>query len=83
MYGRHVHEAVIAAGEKESGITIHFVDRHYDRGNIIFQAKCPVLPDDSPERLAARVHELEYLHFPRIIEETVNRHVHGNSIPKI
>ena len=71
MYGHHVHEAVIAAGEKESGITIHYVNNHYDEGSPIFQAKCPVLSDDTPDDLAARVHELEYAHFPRVIEETI------------
>ena len=70
-YGHHVHEAVIAAGEKESGITIHYVNDHYDQGAIIFQAKCPVLPTDTPDDLAARVHELEYRYFPQIIEETI------------
>lgn len=69
MYGHHVHETVLAAGEKESGITIHYVNEHYDSGDIIFQATCPVLPDDTPDTLAARVHELEYAHFPRVIEE--------------
>lgn len=73
MYGHHVHEAVLQAGEKESGITIHFVNDHYDQGASIFQAKCPVLPDDTPDSLAARVHELEYRHFPRVIEETVGK----------
>ena len=71
MYGHHVHEAVIAAGEKESGITIHYVNAHYDQGAIIFQAKCPVLPTDTPDDLAARVHELEYRYFPQIIAETI------------
>lgn len=71
MYGHHVHEAVIAAGEKESGITIHYVNDHYDQGAIIFQAKCPVLPTDTPDNLAARVHELEYRYFPQIIAETI------------
>ena len=71
MYGHHVHEAVIAAGEKESGITIHYVNDHYDQGAIIFQAKCPVLPTDTPDDLAARVHELEYQYFPQIIAETI------------
>ena len=71
MYGHHVHEAVIAAGEKESGITIHYVNDHYDQGAIIFQAKCPVLPTDTPDDLAARVHELEYRYFPQTIEETI------------
>lgn len=71
MYGHHVHEAVIAAGEKESGIAIHYVNDHYDQGAIIFQAKCPVLPTDTPDDLAARVHELEYRYFPQIIAETI------------
>ena len=71
MYGHHVHEVVIAAGEKESGITIHYVNDHYDQGAIIFQAKCPVLPTDTPDDLAARVHELEYRYFPQIIAETI------------
>ncbi len=71
MYGHHVHEAVIAAGEKESGSTIHYVNDHYDQGAIIFQAKCPVLPTDTPDDLAARVHELEYRYFPQIIAETI------------
>jgi phosphoribosylglycinamide formyltransferase-1 len=68
MYGHHVHEAVVNAGEKESGITIHFVNENYDEGNIIFQAKCPVLPEDTADMVAAKVHELEYIHFPRVIE---------------
>lgn len=71
MYGSRVHEAVIAAGEKESGITIHYINEHYDEGGIILQAKCPVMPDDSPDTLAAKVHQLEYEFFPKVIEETV------------
>jgi len=69
MYGSRVHEAVINAGEKESGITIHYVNRNYDDGNIIFQAKCPVMKDDTPDTLAQRVHRLEYEHFPKVIEK--------------
>jgi phosphoribosylglycinamide formyltransferase-1 len=72
MYGRHVHEAVIAAGEKESGITIHFVDELYDHGQPIFQAKVEVEPDDTPETLARKVQHLEHRHFPRVIEEVVD-----------
>ena len=71
MYGHHVHEAVIAAGEKESGITIHYVNDHYDQGAIIFQAKCPVLRTDTPADLAARVPQLEYRYFQQIIAETI------------
>ena len=77
MYGHHVHEAVLAAGEQQSGITIHYVNDRYDSGDIIFQATCPVLPDDTPDTLAARVHELEYRHFPRVIEETVLKSANG------
>jgi phosphoribosylglycinamide formyltransferase-1 len=55
MYGMKVHEAVLEAGEKESGATIHLVDGHYDEGDILLQRRCPVLPDDTPETLAARV----------------------------
>ena len=68
MYGHFVHEAVVAAKEKESGITIHFVNEQYDEGNIIFQAKCPVSPADTPDDVAKKVHELEYRHFPKVIE---------------
>ena len=71
MDGSHVHQAVIASNEKESGITIHYINEHYDEGNTIFQATCPVLPDDTPDTLAARVHQLEYKHFPRVIERAI------------
>ena len=71
MYGHHVHEAVIAAGEKESGITIHYVNEHYDEGTPIFQARCQVVPTDTPDTLAAKIHELEYRYFPEIIEQTI------------
>ena len=68
MYGHHVHEAVLSAGEAHTGITIHTIDAHYDEGSILFQADCPVFPTDSADTLAARVHELEYQHYPRVIE---------------
>jgi phosphoribosylglycinamide formyltransferase-1 len=71
MYGTNVHKAVLASGDKESGITIHRVNHEYDKGEIIFQAKCPVMPGDTPEALAARIHELEYQHYPRVIEEVL------------
>jgi phosphoribosylglycinamide formyltransferase-1 len=71
MYGSRVHEAVVENREKESGITIHYVNEKYDEGNIIFQAKCPVLPEDSAEDVAAKIHELEYKYFPRVISELV------------
>lgn len=68
MYGKHVHEAVIANQEKESGITIHLVDEQYDHGKTIFQATCPVFLDDTAEQLAKRVQKLEHQHFPKVIE---------------
>lgn len=71
MYGDKVHEAVIAEGEKVSGITIHYIDEHYDSGGVIFQATCDVLPTDTPHDLAARIHALEYKYFPKVIEETI------------
>ncbi|EKJ90992.1 Phosphoribosylglycinamide formyltransferase [Bacteroides finegoldii] len=71
MYGDRVHEAVVAAGEKESGITIHYINERYDEGNIVFQTACPVLPTDSPEDVAKKVHALEYEHFPRVIERVL------------
>lgn len=71
MFGEHVHEAVIAHHEKESGITIHLVDNHYDRGTTLFQAKCQLTDEDTPDTLAAKIHELEQKHFPLIIEQTV------------
>jgi phosphoribosylglycinamide formyltransferase-1 len=73
MYGERVHETVIAKHEKESGITIHYVNNQYDKGDIIFQTRCPVTPEDTPETLAAKVHELEYRHFPSVIEELVTK----------
>ena len=69
MYGSRVHQAVLEAGETESGITIHFINERYDEGAIILQARCPVMPNDTPDTLANRVHQLEYEHFPRVIEK--------------
>ena len=69
MYGSKVHEAVIQNEEKESGITIHYVNEHYDEGKIIFQAVVPVDKNDSIESLAEKIHEQEYLHFPKVIEQ--------------
>jgi phosphoribosylglycinamide formyltransferase-1 len=73
MYGNYVHEAVLAAKEKESGITIHYVDEHYDNGDIILQVRCAVFDNDTPESLAARVHTLEHANYPVIIEELVKK----------
>ncbi len=71
MYGDKVHQAVIAAGEKESGITIHYVNERYDEGAIIFQARCPIEAGDGFEEVARKVHALEYEHFPRIIQSVI------------
>ncbi len=68
MYGMNVHKAVVENGDTESGISIHFVNEKYDDGKLIFQARCPVLPTDTPEDVATKVHELEYKHFPEVIE---------------
>ena len=72
MYGNKVHEAVIASGDKESGITIHWVNGRYDEGDILFQARCAVLEGDTPESLAKRIHQLEYEHLPPQIEHIVS-----------
>ncbi|SEK82293.1 formyltetrahydrofolate-dependent phosphoribosylglycinamide formyltransferase [Aquimarina amphilecti] len=69
MYGNHVHEAVVRNKEKETGITIHYVNEHYDEGGIIFQAKTPVEEDFCAEDVAKAIHQLEYKHFPVVIEE--------------
>jgi phosphoribosylglycinamide formyltransferase-1 len=69
MYGMNVHKAVLSSKDKESGITIHRVNQNYDEGDIIFQATCPIVSGDTTETLAARIHELEHQHYPRIIEE--------------
>ena len=73
MYGSKVHEAVIAAGESESGITIHYVDELYDNGDVIFQATCPISTDDTAESLAKKIHVLEHQNFAKVIEECVKR----------
>ncbi|QJW88242.1 phosphoribosylglycinamide formyltransferase [Spirosoma taeanense] len=71
MYGHFVHEAVVKAGEVESGITIHYVNERYDEGQIIFQASCPVLPTDTPEEVARKVQVLEHEHYPRVVGEVL------------
>jgi phosphoribosylglycinamide formyltransferase-1 len=73
MYGQYVHEAVLNAGEVESGITIHYVDEQYDSGDVIFQTACPVLPGDKPEDIAQRIHQLEHAHYPRVIEAVLKK----------
>lgn len=71
MYGHHVHEAVVANKEKESGITIHYVNENYDEGAPVFQAKCEVLPTDSADDVAEKVHALEYRYFPEVIARII------------
>jgi phosphoribosylglycinamide formyltransferase-1 len=71
MYGDRVHETVIAHHEKESGITIHYVNSSYDEGDIILQARCKIDPEDTAATLAAKVHELEYKYYPEVIEKLV------------
>lgn len=78
MYGDRVHMAVINAGEKESGITIHYVDEKYDNGLILFQARCNVEKDDTPETLARKIHLLEHKYFPSVIS-SVLREMPGRS----
>lgn len=73
MYGSRVHEAVLTSGEKESGITIHYINEHYDEGTIILQAQCPVIEGDTPDSLASRVHQLEYEHYPKVIEQLLTQ----------
>jgi phosphoribosylglycinamide formyltransferase-1 len=71
MYGHHVHEAVIANGEKQSGITVHLVNERYDEGTTLAQFTVDVAPDDTPESLAEKIHALEYEHFPAVIEQAI------------
>ncbi|MDY5858402.1 MAG: phosphoribosylglycinamide formyltransferase [Porphyromonas sp.] len=71
MYGQHVHEAVIAAREAQSGITIHLINERYDEGRFLLQATCPVFPSDTPESLAQRIHTLEHRFYPSTIEQFI------------
>jgi len=72
MYGAKVHELVVQAHEKESGITIHYINDKYDEGSIIFQAKCSLNSSDTAEQVATKVHQLEYNYYPQIIEQVVS-----------
>ncbi|MDE0471345.1 MAG: phosphoribosylglycinamide formyltransferase [Ekhidna sp.] len=74
MYGDHVHKEVINAGEEESGITVHLVNEEYDKGEILFQARCKVDRKDTPDSLARKIHQLEYEYFPRVIERYIMDH---------
>ena len=80
MYGHWVHEAVIANKEKESGISIHYVDELYDHGPVIFQARCPVLENDTADSLAQRIHALEYKYYPEVIEKTAGKIIQSASV---
>jgi len=71
MYGMHVHDAVVANKETESGISIHLVNKQYDEGHLLFQAKCAVLPTDTSLLLAQKIHQLEYAHFSEVIENYI------------
>lgn len=73
MYGMKVHEAVVAAQEHCTGITIHYVNEFFDEGEIIFQTHCEVLPGHSPEEVACHVHELEYVHYPQVIAQCLEQ----------
>ncbi|MDO5760181.1 MAG: phosphoribosylglycinamide formyltransferase [Bacteroidota bacterium] len=75
MYGHNVHEAVIENKEQESGITIHFVNQEYDKGDIIFQAKCEITQQDNAESLAEKIHILEKEYFPKIIERVITNKI--------
>lgn len=72
MYGMNVHEAVVANNETETGITIHYVNEHYDEGAIIFQATCDVTATDTAEDVAAKIHELEMEYFPKVVEQLIS-----------
>lgn len=73
MYGMRVHEAVVQAGELESGISVHYVNHHYDEGNMIFQASCPVEAGDTAEDIARKIHQLEYQHYPAVVEDLLRK----------
>ncbi len=73
MYGIYVHQAVVAAGDQVTGITIHQVNERYDEGNIILQIRCPVHPGETPEEVAAKVQKLEHQYYPQVIEELISR----------
>ena len=74
MYGMHVHRAVKAAEEKESGMTIHYVNEHYDEGNIIRQERVALSPSDSPQAIADKVLALEHRFYPQVIEQLLTQH---------
>jgi phosphoribosylglycinamide formyltransferase-1 len=69
MYGNKVHEAVLQSGATQSGITIHYVNEHFDKGEIVFQKQIPVISGETPEQLAQRIHQLEYEYYPKVVEQ--------------
>jgi phosphoribosylglycinamide formyltransferase-1 len=73
MYGMHVHEAVVAAAEKESGITIHLVNEQYDKGEILLQEKCVLEVGETPQTLSQKIRQLEHRHFPPLVEQVLKR----------
>jgi phosphoribosylglycinamide formyltransferase-1 len=73
MYGSKVHESVIRDRQKASGITIHIIDEEYDKGQTLFQATCEITDDDTAETLAGKIHELEYMYFPKVIDEYLDK----------
>ena len=73
MYGMKVHQAVVDSGEKETGISIHYVNAHYDKGDIIFQAKTTIDNEDTPIQIAEKIHVLEQIHLPRVVEDLLNK----------
>jgi phosphoribosylglycinamide formyltransferase 1 len=72
MYGNFVHQAVLGGGDRETGITVHYVDEHYDHGDIIFQARCAVNTGDDAESLSKKIHALEHQYYPEVIEKVLN-----------
>ncbi|MCC5944136.1 MAG: phosphoribosylglycinamide formyltransferase [Bernardetiaceae bacterium] len=73
MFGKNVHSAVIEAGESESGLSIHYVNSEYDKGQILLQARCPVIEGDTADSLAARVLQLEHFYYPRVLEFVLSK----------
>ena len=73
MYGMHVHQVVLDSGQKESGITIHLVNNQYDRGRILFQKRCSIDPQDTPDTLAVKIHDLEHRYYPQVIEQWLSQ----------
>jgi phosphoribosylglycinamide formyltransferase 1 len=73
MYGHYVHEAVVAAQERQTGITIHYVNEEYDKGEIIFQERVDLTPSDTPEEVARKVQELEHTHYPRVVDQVITK----------